>query len=129
MPEWPKPSEETDFFFVEAKEPEQGAAKIVDIVRDRIPRRFGLDPIRDVQVLCPMQRGVLGARALNSDLQNALNPNMAEKIERFGCSFAPGDKVMQIENDYDREVFNGDLGRVRRIDQADGVLIAEFDSR
>ncbi len=129
MPEWPKPGEETDFFFVEAKEPEQGAAKIVDIVRDRIPRRFGLDPIRDVQVLCPMQRGVLGARALNSDLQNALNPNMAEKIERFGCSFAPGDKVMQIENDYDREVFNGDLGRVRRIDQADGVLIAEFDSR
>jgi exodeoxyribonuclease V alpha subunit len=95
----------------------------------RIPRRFGLDPVRDVQVLCPMQRGVLGARALNSDLQNALNPNMAEKIERFGCSFAPGDKVMQIENDYDREVFNGDLGRVRHIDQADGVLIAEFDGR
>jgi exodeoxyribonuclease V alpha subunit len=127
--EWPKPGEGTDFFFVEAKEPEQGAAKIVDIVRDRIPRRFGLDPIRDVQVLCPMQRGVLGARALNGDLQNALNPNMAEKIERFGSSFAPGDKVMQIENDYDREVCNGDLGRVRRIDQADGVLTAEFDGR
>jgi ATP-dependent exoDNAse (exonuclease V) alpha subunit len=59
-----------------------------------------------------MQRGALGARALNGDLQNALNPNMADKIERFGSSFAPGDKVMQTENDYDREVFNGDLGRV-----------------
>ncbi len=57
-----------------------------------------------------MQRGALGARALNSDLQKALNPNMAERIERFGSAFAPGDKVMQTENDYDREVFNGDLG-------------------
>jgi exodeoxyribonuclease V alpha subunit len=76
-----------------------------------------------------MQRGALGARALNGDLQNALNPNMAEKIERFGSAFAPGDKVMQTENDYDREVFNGDLGRVLRIDQTEGVLIADFDGR
>ncbi len=129
MPEWPKAGDDSDFFFIEAKEPEQGAAKVVEIVRDRIPRRFGLDPIRDVQVLCPMQRGPLGARALNSDLQNALNTNMAEKIERFGSSFAPGDKVMQTENDYDREVFNGDLGRVRRVDQTEGVLVAEFDGR
>jgi exodeoxyribonuclease V alpha subunit len=129
MPKWPKAGEESDFFFVEATEPEQGAAKVVEIVRDRIPRRFGLDPIRDVQVLCPMQRGALGARALNSNLQNALNSNMSEKIERFGSAFAPGDKVMQIENDYDREVFNGDLGRVRRIDQTEGLLIAEFDGR
>ena len=129
MPEWPRGAENSDFFFVEAKEPEGGAVKVVEIVRDRIPRRFGLDPIQDVQVLCPMQRGVLGARSLNGDLQKALNPNMAEKIERFGSAFAPGDKVMQTENDYDREVFNGDLGRVRRIDQAEGVLIADFDGR
>jgi len=129
MPEWPMQGQDSDFFFIEANEPEQGAAKVVEIVRDRIPRRFGLDPIRDVQVLCPMQRGALGARALNADLQRALNPNMAEKIERFGSIFAPGDKVMQIENDYDREVFNGDLGRVTRIDQAEGVLTAEFDGR
>ena len=129
MPEWPRGGENSDFFFVEAKEPEGGAVKVVEIVRDRIPRRFGLDPIQDVQVLCPMQRGVLGARSLNGDLQKALNPNMAEKIERFGSAFAPGDKVMQTENDYDREVFNGDLGRVRRIDQAEGVLIADFDGR
>ena len=129
MPEWPRRGENSDFFFVEAKEPEDGAAKVVEIVRDRIPKRFGLDPVRDVQVLCPMQRGALGARALNGDLQKALNPNMAEKIERFGSAFAPGDKVMQTENDYDREVFNGDLGRVLRIDQNEGVLIADFDGR
>ena len=129
MPEWPRRAENSDFFFVEANEPEDGAAKVVEIVRDRIPRRFGLDPIQDVQVLCPMQRGALGARSLNGDLQKALNPNMAEKIERFGSAFAPGDKVMQTENDYDREVFNGDLGRVRRIDQTEGVLIADFDGR
>ncbi len=129
MPEWPKRGEDSDFWFVDADDPEKGAAKVVEIVRDRIPRRFGLDPVRDVQVLCPMQRGALGARALNGDLQNALNPNMTEKIERFGSSFAPGDKVMQTENDYDREVFNGDLGRVRRIDQTEGVLVADFDGR
>jgi exodeoxyribonuclease V alpha subunit len=129
MPEWPRRGENSDFFFVEANEPEEGAAKVVEIVRDRIPKRFGLDPVRDVQVLCPMQRGALGARALNGDLQKALNPNMAEKIERFGSAFAPGDKVMQTENDYDREVFNGDLGRVLRIDQTESVLIADFDGR
>ncbi|MDI9850238.1 ATP-dependent RecD-like DNA helicase [Rhodoblastus sp. 17X3] len=129
MPERTKPGQECDFFFVEAADPEDGAAKVVEIVRDRIPRRFGLDPVRDIQVLCPMQKGALGARALNIDLQNALNPNMGEKIERFGSAFAAGDKVMQTENDYDREVFNGDLGRVMRIDQIEGVLIAEFDGR
>jgi exodeoxyribonuclease V alpha subunit len=129
MPEWPKRGEDSDFWFVDADDPEKGAAKVVEIVRDRIPRRFGLDPVNDVQVLCPMQRGALGARALNGGLQNALNPNMAEKIERFGSSFAPSDKVMQTENDYDREVFNGDLGRVKRIDQTEGVLIADFDGR
>jgi exodeoxyribonuclease V alpha subunit len=119
----------SDFYFVEADDPEDGAAKVVQIVRDRIPKRFGLDPVRDIQVLCPMQRGALGARALNVNLQNALNPNMGEKIERFGSVFAPGDKVMQTENDYDREVFNGDLGRVLRIDQTDGVLVAGFYGR
>ncbi|WBK02234.1 ATP-dependent RecD-like DNA helicase [Methylocystis parvus] len=129
MPEWPKREETSDFYFVEAGDPEKGAAKVVEIVRDRIPRRFGLDSIADVQVLCPMQRGALGARSLNADLQKALNPNMAERVERFGSTFAPGDKVMQTENDYDREVFNGDLGRILRIDQADGILWVDFDGR
>ncbi len=76
-----------------------------------------------------MPREAPGARALKGDLQKAFNPNMAENIERFGAAFAPGDKVMQIENDYGREVFNGDPGRVRHIGQTEGVLIAEFDNR
>ncbi|MBB4200242.1 exodeoxyribonuclease V alpha subunit [Rhodoblastus sphagnicola] len=129
MPEWPRRGEDADFFFVEAASPEEGAAKVVEIVRDRIPRRFGLDAVGDVQVLCPMQRGALGARALNADLQKALNPNPADRIERFGSVFAPGDKIMQTENDYDREVFNGDLGRVVRIDREEGALLASFDGR
>ena len=110
MPEWPKRGENSDFCFVDAKDPEDGAAKVVELVRDRIPRRFGLDPIRDIQVLCPMQRGAMGARSLNADLQKALNPNPSARIEKFGSVFAPGDKIMQTENDYDRDVFNGDLG-------------------
>ena len=91
-------------------------AKILQIVRERIPARFGLDPIRDIQVLCPMNRGGLGARSLNIDLQQALNPPGEPRVERFGSTFGLGDKVMQIENDYDREVYNGDLGVVRSID-------------
>jgi exodeoxyribonuclease V alpha subunit len=129
MPEWPKRGEDSDFWFVEADDPEKGAAKVVEIVRDRIPRRFGLDPIRDIQVLCPMQRGALGARSLNADLQKALNPNPPSKVEKFGSIFAPGDKIMQTENDYDRDVFNGDLGTVLRIDEIEGLLVAGFDGR
>ncbi len=126
MPEWPKRGEDSDFWFVEADDPEKGAAKVVEIVRDRIPQRFGLDPIRDIQVLCPMQRG---AQSLNADLQKALNPNPPAKIEKFGPIFAPGDKIMQTENDYDRDVFNGDLGAVLRIDEVEGLLVGGFDGR
>jgi exodeoxyribonuclease V alpha subunit len=129
MPEWPNATSGSDFYFVECRDPEDGAAKVVEIVGTRIPRRFGLDPVRDVQVLCPMQRGALGARALNADLQKALNPNPTSRIERFGSVFMPGDKVMQTENDYDKEVFNGDLGVVARIDEDEGVLVAAFDGR
>jgi exodeoxyribonuclease V alpha subunit len=82
-------------------------------VQKRIPAQFGLDPIREVRVLCPMNRGRLGARALNLDLQAALNGDQSQpSVVRFGCSFRSGGKVMQIINDYDKDVFNGDL-RVR----------------
>jgi exodeoxyribonuclease V alpha subunit len=99
------------------------------IVRERIPKRFGLDPIRDIQVLCPMNRGGLGARSLNIELQNALNPPGDIRIERFGWTFCPGDKVMQVENDYDKEVYNGDLGVASRIDMEEGELVVDFAGR
>ena len=95
----------------------------------RIPQRFGLDPIRDIQVLCPMNRGGVGARSLNIELQAALNPAGERKVERFGWTFAPGDKVMQIENDYDKEVYNGDIGYVDDVDPDAGELTASFDGR
>ena len=129
MPELGRPAAETDFYFVPSADPEQAVARIVELVQRRIPRRFGLDPIRDIQVLCPMNRGGVGARSLNIELQSALNPSGEDKIERFGWTFAPGDKVMQIENDYDKEVYNGDIGFVDEVDLAEGELAATFDGR
>jgi exodeoxyribonuclease V alpha subunit len=129
MPEVPKPGETSDFFFVEIGDPEEGVPKIIQMIKERMPRRFGLDPMKDIQVLCPMNRGVLGARNLNIQLQEVLNPNPSAKVERFGWRFSPGDRVMETQNDYDREVFNGDLGRVVRIDDEEGALIASFDGR
>lgn len=129
MPELAKPEGESDFYFVAAEDPETAVARIVEMVKARIPKRFGLDPIRDVQVLCPMNRGGVGARALNIELQAALNPAGERKIERFGWTFAPGDKVMQIDNDYDKEVYNGDIGYVTQVDPDAGELAASFDGR
>jgi exodeoxyribonuclease V alpha subunit len=119
----------SDFFFVEAADPEDATKKIVAIVKERIPRRFGLDPVRDIQVLSPMQRGGLGARALNVALQAALNPPGDQRIERFGTIFGRGDKVMQVENDYDKDVYNGDLGIIAALDPAAGELVVDFDGR
>lgn len=121
--------EGSDFYFVEATEPEVGLRKLLAVVRDRIPARFGLDPVRDVQVLCPMNRGGLGARSLNIELQQALNSPGEVKVERFGWTYGPGDKVMQIANDYDRDVFNGDLGVIDRIDVEEDELTVLFDGR
>jgi exodeoxyribonuclease V alpha subunit len=129
MPELTNDRASSDFYFIDAEEPEDGVAKIIAVVRDRIPKAFGLDAVRDVQVLCPMNRGGLGARSLNIELQKALNPPGEARVERFGWTFCPGDKVMQVENDYDREVYNGDLGIVRRIDQEEGELVVAFDGR
>ena len=98
-------------------------------MKTRIPKRFGLNPIRDIQVLCPMNRGGVGARSLNIELQAALNPAGERKVERFGWTFAPGDKVMQIENDYDKEVYNGDIGYIDDVDPEAGELMASFDGR
>jgi exodeoxyribonuclease V alpha subunit len=129
IPDLAKPEGESDFFFVPADDPEAAVERIVELVKTRIPQRFGLDPIRDIQVLCPMNRGGVGARSLNVELQKALNPAGERKVERFGWTFAPGDKVMQIENDYDKEVYNGDIGYIDDVDPDAGELTASFDGR
>jgi len=103
-------------------------AKLLEVVARRIPARFGLDPIRDVQVLCPMNRGGLGARSLNLELQRLLNPPGEARVERFGWTFGPGDKVMQMVNDYEKEVFNGDMGRIERVFD-DRSLLVRFPER
>ena len=128
MPEW-EAAPGSDFHFVEAQEPEDGVRRLLSVVRDRIPARFGLHPVRDVQVLCPMNRGGLGARALNVELQQALNPPGEHRVERFGWTFCPGDKVMQVTNDYERDVFNGDLGVIASLDMEESELVVSFDGR
>jgi exodeoxyribonuclease V alpha subunit len=129
IPDLSKPEGDSDFYFVQADDPETAVPRIVELVKTRIPQRFGLDPIRDIQVLCPMNRGGIGARSLNIELQAALNPAGERKVERFGWTFAPGDKVMQIENDYEKEVYNGDIGYVDDVDLDAGELTVSFDGR
>ena len=128
MPELTAP-DGSDFYFVEAAEPEDALRKLLAVVRDRVPVRFGLDPVRDVQVLCPMNRSSLGARALNIELQRVLNPPGDQRVERFGWTYGPGDKIMQVTNDYERDVFNGDLGIVTGLDMEEGVLTVSFEGR
>lgn len=129
LPDLAPPDGEADFYFVPAADPEQAVPRIVELVSKRIPRRFGFDPIKDIQVLCPMNRGGVGARSLNIELQATLNPAGDKRIERFGWTFAPGDKVMQIENDYDKDVFNGDIGMIEDVDLDEGDVTVDFDGR
>jgi exodeoxyribonuclease V alpha subunit len=124
-----KPSGETDFYFVPADTPEVAVPRILEIVKQRIPRRYGVDPIREVQVLCPMNRGGVGARSLNIELQKILNPRKEPKVEKFGTTFLVSDKVMQTENDYGKEVYNGDVGFVSAIDVEQGEITIAFDGR
>ena len=131
LPEIPAKGGESDFFFIEREEPDQIAAMLVEMIKTRIPSKFRLDPIRDVQVLCPMNRGSLGVRELNIRLQNELNPARADEalVEKFGWQFRPRDKVIQTENDYDKDVFNGDIGQVVKIDLVEREVTIRFDQR
>ena len=129
MPDLTAPDGDSDFYFVPAEDPENAVQRILELVKTRIAKRFGLNPIRDIQVLCPINRGGVGARSLNIELQAALNPAGERRVERFGWTFAPGDKVMQIENDYDKEVYNGDIGYLVDVDPEAGELVASFDGR
>jgi exodeoxyribonuclease V alpha subunit len=125
------PPGQGDFYFIEAATPEAVLDRIITLVRDRIPARFGFDPFRDVQVLTPMNRSELGARNLNDRLQAVLNPPRADAVEvqRHGRHFRIGDKVLQTVNDYQKEVFNGDIGRITAIDTVDQEVTVAYDGR
>ena len=129
MPESADPeSPRADFFVVSRREAEEAAETIRELVTVRIPRRFGFDPLRDVQVLTPMHRGPAGTTALNQLLQAALNPH-GVSIEHHGQIFRAGDKVLQLKNDYEREVYNGDLGLIERVSLEERRLTVRFDGR
>jgi exodeoxyribonuclease V alpha subunit len=130
-PDSAPPGGDGDFYFVEANEPEAIVERIVQMVRDRIPARFKLDPFRDIQVLSPQVLKGLGVAVLNQSLQSVLNPPRpgALEVRRADTTFRVGDKVMQVRNNYDRDVFNGDIGRVTAIDPDEQELVVEFDGR
>jgi exodeoxyribonuclease V alpha subunit len=131
LPELPAKDADQDFYFVEREEPERIADTLVDLVKRRIPNKFKLDPIRDVQVLGPMNRGSLGIRELNARLQAELNPARGDEpfVEKFGWQFRVRDKVIQTANDYDKEVFNGDIGQVVKIDPVEREVTVSFAPR
>jgi len=116
----------SDFFAVDRRDPEAAQTTIVDLVTKRIPRAFGLDPFTDIQVLTPMHRGAAGSIALNEALQAALNPT-GPALVRGARTLRLGDKVMQLKNDYDRDVWNGDVGRIIAVDQEEETLRVRYD--
>ena len=129
LPRLAMPGELADFFIIERTDPEHALATVLELVSNRIPNRFGYDCVRDVQVLTPMNRGAAGTIALNAALQTELNPR-GRGIERGGRTFRVGDKVMQLRNDYDRGVYNGDVGFVLGIPREDEAgLTVRFDDR
>ena len=131
MPELRTAEASSDFHFVERETPEEISSTLVRLVQDRIPKGHHLDPIRDIQVLCPINRGSIGVRELNTVLQGALNPACPGEpaVERFGWRFQVRDKVLQTENDYKKEVFNGDIGTIEKIDTVEQELFIRFDER
>ncbi len=119
----------SDFYLVRASSPEDLHGKLMQLVTKRIPGRFNLDPVRDIQVLTPMNRGGIGTKSLNAELQAALNGTAEPRVNRFGSSFAPGDKVLQTLNNYDKEVFNGDIGLIEAVSIEEGMLSVRFDRK
>ncbi len=117
-----------DFYFIEEEDPDRVATLILEMCTDRIPSRFGFDPFEQVQVISPMHRGSAGAENLNALLQNELNPKGPE-LRRAGWIYRLNDKVMQLRNNYDKEVFNGDIGRIITVDQEQNEIAVLFDDR
>ena len=130
MPQTPEdPQAVSDFYIIPAETPEEIEEELLRVVTKRIPERFGLHPTRDVQVLSPMNRGSLGVRALNVALQEVLNPNATPRVTRFDSTYAPGDKVIQTVNNYDKDIYNGDIGHVAQVDAEEGVVTVDFEGR
>jgi exodeoxyribonuclease V alpha subunit len=119
---------ESDFFFMEAQTPEEVLKTVLNLVTDRLPKKYGFHPLRDIQVLAPMKKGQIGIDNLNTVLQEILAPNK-EPLFRMGRKFVVGDKVMQIRNDYTREVFNGDIGYISKVSQTDQQVLVQVDDR
>ena len=115
----------TDFFFIKKEDPEQVASEIVNLVSNRLPKAYN-QPLSNIQVLTPMQRSVVGAANLNMMLQQAINHN-DKGLSRGGFTYKQGDRVMQLRNDYDKNVFNGDIGEVLKVDLTDRTLIVNYD--
>lgn len=126
-----RPQAQGDFFFLPCGNPEELRDLIVDLVKRRLPAKYGFDPLDDIQVLTPMNRGPLGTVALNQALQAALNPSNEFKmeVERFGCCFRSGDRVIQTQNNYDKDVFNGDLGHIVAVDADPLKVSVRFDGQ
>ncbi len=120
--------EESDFFFIHAETPEEVLKNIVGLATQRLPKKYGFDPLQDIQVLAPMKRGLIGTENLNTVLQETLNPKN-NYLCRGGNRFLIGDKVMQLRNDYKREVYNGDIGIIKEIDPVEQEVIIEIDRR
>ena len=118
----------TDFYFIEVEEPEKALQRIIALCKEKIPARFGYNTLNDIQVLTPMHKGTVGASNLNAELQRELNPSKDE-IARAGRTFKKGDKVMQIRNNYDKDVYNGDIGRIAAIDREEQEISVNFDGR
>ncbi len=119
---------DSDFYFIRCEDPELCMKRAIEFMTERIPRKFGFSPMEDVQVLSPMRRNLLGTESLNIELQKALNPS-GDAIMRAGGAFRAGDRVMQLRNNYDKEVYNGDIGFVKSIDAQNRRMIVLFDGR
>lgn len=128
MPEFPEGQAMSDCYFVEADDPDKAVQLIQKMMRQSIPKKFRFNPMDEIQILTPMQKGELGARNLNQQMQQLLNPN-GDSVERFGITYRVGDRVMQTENDYDKEVYNGDMGRIHKIDTEQSELAIDFEGR
>lgn len=122
---------EGDFFLFPAEDAAAAADWVIQIVTERVPQKFGFDPIHDIQVMAPIYRGPAGVTALNDRLQDKLNPPATTKPERrlFGTNFRLGDKVMQTQNNYDKDVYNGDIGFIESMDLIEQTLTVDFDGR